>query len=163
MSPLWLVADLSCVGGPSKLEKNVITLNRTGERPLSFDGKLIASGRSPQYFKTLLEHQRRNRWFECYVYETTGGKLVVNVLYRFTGRLFREVPMDLAEVVETVDDVLGFLDEINVDDYVTGYPPFDEYAEKQDHLLESATADYGFLLSDITDQLCSILTPEVVS
>ena len=141
----------------------MITLNRTGERPLSFEGTLIASGRSPQYFKNLLDHQGRNRWFEVYVWKVRGGKFVVNVLYRFTGRLFREVPMDLAEVVESAEDAIGFLDEINVEDYVTGYPPYDEYAEKQDHLLESAVADYGFLLASIQDQLCSLLAPEVVS
>lgn len=138
------------------------TIHRSGDRPITFEGTLIAGARSPQYFKSLGDPRGRYRWFEMYVYETTGGKIVVNVLYRFTGRMFREQFADLADVVEDRDAVFDFVDLIDPFELVAGFPATDEYAAKNAHLQNSVNDDFNNLVDAIYDQLQATLEPEVI-
>lgn len=136
------------------------TLPRTGQSDIIFTGELLAEAKSPAYRRSVDQPTTKNHWFECDVYRTKGGKLIVHLKYRWSGKLYRESHYDDVTVVER--NPAAVLLGVDPSDYVTGYPEGEYWAEKQQNLLTSIREDYDLLVEAITNQLMKHAEPERV-
>jgi hypothetical protein len=78
-----------------------ITITRTGNRPLSFEGKLIADSDSQNM------RGGSSRWHELALYELANGKYVVHVKFRTQWQ--GELPRDDAEIRDTIERIADYL------------------------------------------------------
>lgn len=128
-----------------------ITLTRTGDRPLKFEGEEIttAGGR-------ISGGQEQNRWHELSLYHTAGGKYVLSIEYRTVW----QGEIDHAQVTTHGDaeDVTIELKTYSPTAHVIGFPLGDQYAEKQGRLMEGLRARYEAAVSEL---LASIEPEEI--
>jgi len=118
------------------------TLRRTGEAPLEFEGELLALANSRQP-----EGLRNNRWHELALYRSESGYYLVEVVYRtqWQGEL------DHHQVAVCVDagGVPNVLQRWDPCRHVDGYPPGEQYADRQARLISALTAGYQMAVSDL--------------
>jgi len=121
-----------------------ITLTRTGQSPLVFDGELVAAASS--------HHgggQQHNRWHEAAIYRTSAGTYVVAVEYctQWQGEQGRHwaVPATDGRAVETILLEIGAESQ----SLPIGYPIGEAYADRQARMLADLTARYDHLVSEL--------------
>ena len=119
-----------------------VTLQRTGNSPLTFTGELLASANGERQ-----AGKEQNRWHEVAVYRTGGGRYVVSVHYRT--RWQGELDHGQAEVAETAAEAAAVLRDYDPCGRVQGYPAGDHYAEKQSRLMADLRARYDTLVSEV--------------
>lgn len=122
-------------------------VKRTGQRPLAFNGTLLASASSRNY-----AGKERNRWHEIQVHRTDSNKLVVAVCYRTQWK--GEADYDDAVVFDSLEPVAKFLEN-----YVSpnlshiGYPARPEFSERQARLLADVMEGFQHAAGAVLDQL----------
>ncbi len=122
------------------------TLTRTGDRPLTFTGEVVASAGGKMH-----GGQNQNRYHEITVYRTTGGKYVLEVEYCTCwsgedGRHYAEV----CNSPDAIVDALRFCDPL---EHLQGFPAHPAYADKQARLEESLRQRWGVLVSEVLGEL----------
>lgn len=120
-----------------------ITINRTGNAPLAFAGRLIAevSSQAPDGANNHL----RNRWHDLAVYRTAAGRYVASVTYRT--RWQGEIEHTSAADLDTPGDVATWLRAYCPTDHVTGYPLGAAYDAKRRRLHQELTLGYDDALT----------------
>lgn len=128
------------------------TLERTGQNPVVFEGTKICEAKSPAFLRheTKTNASKRCLWFEAAIYKTEkSGSYVLNIIYRFSGKAFRESNFDHVSVHKTPDDVVKALEEFEAQKCVTGFPPGPHWEDKQVLLMEAVQEDYDFLCEQL--------------
>ncbi len=138
------------------------TLNRTGKPPLSFEGELIAEGKSPSHRRHLANSEAKAHWFEITVYRTTGGLLVGHIAYRWAGELFREIDQDVTHVESDIPKLMAEMGKFDATACVGGFPHGSEFKSKQEKLMRAVAEDYKLLTTSIGQSLLSQAQPEVL-
>lgn len=118
------------------------TLRRTGQRPLAFQGELLAQASGKWQL-----HREHNRWHEIQVYETAGGKYIVAIAYRTIWE--GEADHSYAEVCDEPTKVADVLREYDPIKFVVGYPAGSAYAERQARLIQDIQLRYDTLVSEV--------------
>ena len=115
---------------------------RTGQGPLAFSGRLLA--------QALGERQlgiEQTRYHEIAIYETDGGKFVVQITYR--SKWEGETDHYVADFFTDPADVVAELTRYDPAKYVQGYPLGQNFADKQARLLRDIKARYQALVSAV--------------
>lgn len=120
-----------------------ITINRTGNAPLAFDGELLAEATSHPGDAT--NNHLRNRWHDLAVYRTAGGRYVAVVTYRT--RWQGEIEHTAAADLDTPADVATWFRAYSPTDHVTGYPLGAAYDAKRQRLHQELTLGYDDALT----------------
>ncbi len=124
-----------------------VTLERTGKRPLMFEGELVdevfgATGKV-------------NRWHDVSVYKTRTFKFVVLIQYQSTWD--GEIDHSTVEVADTPEDVARILEEHDPISYVQGFPPISsQHVLKQEALLRDIRLRYLELVSRLLSKMPGI-------
>lgn len=123
-----------------------ITLPRTGDRPLQFEGEEIASADS-----RMISGKQANRWHELALYSTESGKYVISVGYRtqWQGELGNDTAIICASP-EAVTEELRGVDPLA---HVVGFPPGAQYAEKRTRLERDITARFEAAVSELLSDM----------
>ncbi|MHC1697765.1 MAG: hypothetical protein AB9919_06855 [Geobacteraceae bacterium] len=120
----------------------IITLPRTGDRPLQFQGQEIASSDT-----RMISGQQANRWHELSLYQTEVGKYVIAIGYRTQWQ--GELEHDSAIVC---GDQASFAEELKQIDplaHLVGFPPGPQYAEKQARIERDITARFAAAVTEV--------------
>jgi hypothetical protein len=127
-----------------------ITLNRTGDRPLTFAGELVT-----HYDTRIMAGKEHNRWHELAVYRLADGRLVASLGYRtiWDG----EVDMDEAQVCSDPEEALEFFKFADSLAGLQGYPPGDHFRDKQARIERDMGARYDAAVSIVMAQFPEIL------
>jgi|GEM_PF-2008447 len=134
--------DLVEDDGSPLAEKMVI--QRTGKRPLVFEGELIE--------EMYGANGRANRWHDISIYKTVGFNFIVVIKY--TSTWDNEVQFQSAMIVESVDEIASCLENHDCTEYVQGIPPISpEHIKKQEALLQDIKLRYKDLVSFILSKL----------
>ncbi len=105
------------------------TVQRTGQRSLSFDGESIASASSRQH-----AGKERNRWHEIEVWKTATGKFVVGIGYETQWE--GEADFADAMVFDSKEQAATLLEEYIFPNVASiGYPPGAAYGERQARMM----------------------------
>lgn len=122
-------------------------VQRTGQRPLSFDGESLATESS-----RIHAGKTRNRWHEIEVWKTTAGKFVVAVSYRTQWE--GESSYDDGLAFDTKEQVATLLEEYIFPNIATiGYPPTPAYGERQAKLLAELEEAFKNRVGAVSDAL----------
>lgn len=121
-------------------------LKRTGDRPLKFNGELVAEVGGKWHAGA-----EQNRWYEIRVYRTAGGKYVVEVAYETMWQ--GEDSYHYARVCNTIRDVLEEIEFFDPLEYLLGYPPHPQFAVKQARLEQSLRQRWSVLVGEILSAL----------
>jgi len=121
-----------------------ITLTRTGQAPLTFEGEQLASSCTQT-----TSGQGQNRWHAIAVYRTSGGAYVVSVEYhtQWDGEenwFTAQTSSDPAAVEVILRQAL----EASLS-RIEGYPPGEAYADKQRRMLLNLRNRYESAVSEI--------------
>jgi hypothetical protein len=122
-------------------------VQRTGSRPLEFDGEELAqeSGR-------ILNGKERNRWHVITVWKTTSGKFVVGVQYHTQWE--GESDWRDAMIFDDLNQSATFLEEYIFPNIASiGYPPAPTYAERQARMMADLDSAWKTLVGKVLDQL----------
>jgi hypothetical protein len=124
----------------------MITLARSGDRPLEFSGEEIAATDSRQQ-----QGPCQTRWYELALYRTDGGKHVVAINYRtqWQGELARDeahVCESLAEAVEVLRSTIPELP-------MHAFPPGARFDEKRAHTEGAVRACYESAISVLLENV----------
>ena len=128
-----------------------ITLERTGNRPLQFEGEEIA------HSDTQWSHGKdASRWHELTLYREKNGRYFLHIVYktRWKGELENHTVEEcgdgerLAEYLQYEYDPTGFL---------VGYPHGQQFEEKQARLVRDITARYQHAVSELLADLPEVL------
>ena len=113
-----------------------MTVSRTGQRSLSFDGESLAQANSKDH-----AGKQRNRWHEIGVWQTATGKFVVSVAYHTQWE--GEADFDDALCFDTKDQVATLLEEYIFPNLGSiGYPPGPIYADRQGRMMAELEAGF---------------------
>ena len=124
------------------MEAKTITLDRTGQAPLRFEGELLAESDG-----RIAAGRDHNRWHAIRIFRTAGGAYVVAVGYRTQWR--GELDHDWVEAREAPADLADALRYYDPEGHVLGYPPGEQYAEKQAWLRADLRTRYEHQVSAI--------------
>lgn len=123
------------------------TIERTGKRPLVFEGQLVE--------EMYGVNGKANRWHDISVYKTSSFKFVIVIKYTSTWEA--EIGFTTAEVVNTADEVADALETHDCTAYVQGFPPISpEHVRKQEALLKDISLRYKELVSYILSKMPGI-------
>lgn len=130
------------------------TMPRTGDRPLTFAGELIASADGRRQ-----GGKEANRWHELAVYRTARGNWIAAISYRtcWQGELDESLaqhvtvapsdpPLKEQEIGEAIAAFFRHYDPTGA---VKGYPDGAAYSEKQHKLLADIRFRYQSLVSEL--------------
>lgn len=108
------------------------TLERTGQPPLKFRGRLLAesSGR-------WTVGRDNNRWHDLEIYRTEAGRYVVSIVFEtiWQGETGTKTVVLLDTPTGVTDELLEYRNRIP--DLLIGYPPGEAYEDKQQRLIQS--------------------------
>jgi len=121
-------------------------LKRTGDRPLKFNGELVAEVGGKWHAGV-----EQNRWHEIRVYMTASGKYVVEIAYETMWQ--GEDSCRYAMVCNAVRDVLEEIKLFDPLDRLLGYPPHPTFTEKQIRLEESLRQRWDVLVGEILSNI----------
>ena len=141
----------------------MIILNRTGQAPLTFEGRLLAehigdpgglSKRRPIDLRLRVRHKDHRR-FEVAVYQRTSGGYVLAVRYRSS--YAAEAPHDWAMTCTTPADLVAALvGDVAYDPMgcVLGYPKgMPHYDQKQARLAEEVRRKFSAQVAEVLRQI----------
>jgi hypothetical protein len=127
-----------------------MTLERTGQRPLAFEGEEITSASS-----RIVAGKECHRWHQVNVYKTKGGKVVVAVAYRTCWK--GELEYQDAVVLDGVDEAATFMENyIPPNTGTVGYPPVPQFAERQARLLADLDRAWKELVGEVTTKIGAV-------
>ncbi len=113
----------------------VITIERSGQVPLCFEGTLLGSG----------DASVGKRRYQASLYKTSRGEFVL--AFEFSSSWERELRHRAAIVASTVDDLQSQLSALQPIHAGVGYPIGEQYAAKQERLIAELTAAFGEAIS----------------
>ena len=121
-------------------------LTRDGDAPLSFTGEQIATATTREQ-----QGDGQNRWHEVAVYQTAGGKYIIEIQFCTqwqgeSGTREAHVESDLAGVAECLKSTIIIPTGI-------GYPPMPQYAEKQARAEASLRRRWDALVGEILAEI----------
>lgn len=99
-------------------------LTRTGLRPVTFDGELLAEANS-----RFMNGKEQNRWHELALYRTQAGTYLIHVGYRTIWR--GELNHDLVEELPDPDELERFLALTDSCEHIVGLPGGDQFDKKR--------------------------------
>ena len=121
-----------------------ITLTRTGNRPLAFDGEQIAASSS--------RHRDANRWHDLSLYKTSNGNFVLSVDYNTIWQ--GEMDYSDAVIVDSADAVAQVLRTTDPTKHATGFPVYsDAMRVKEDRRRAELQARYDAAVSELLADL----------
>ena len=127
-----------------------ITLERTGQAPIAFAGRLIAevSGRTINAPAA----QDNSDWWDISIYQTdTPGSPAPHVVaIKYTNDHRGRVASQQAACC--TNDPAAALGEYNPLSVLRGYPPAPQYAERQRHLEKNCRLQFDMLVSSVLKQ-----------
>jgi hypothetical protein len=119
------------------------TLTRTGNRPLTFEGELVAH-ESTQ----IVNGKDHSRWHEITLYRATSGKFVIHVAYRTQWQ--GELDYEDVETCLGIDGATDWLRyEYDPCEHLVGYPEGSQFWTKQAKLMDDLTERYRNAVSNI--------------
>lgn len=125
-----------------------ITLLRSGKRPLSFVGELLAHADTHRN-----SGPSNTRWWAVSVYRTAAGRFVLALEWhtRWQG----EMACQTAEVHDTLDAVAEALEAHNPLDRLVGFPSGGDgkYAARQAHVETVLRQAWAALVSDLLGEI----------
>lgn len=130
---------------------DTFVIERTGDRPLQFDGEKIASATSE-----MTAGKVGNRWHELTLYRTSTGQFVLVVLYQTLWT--EEMNHQTAWLVNHEKDLVEKLQQYDPADHVRGFPNYPQFQAKQEGLFRDIRARYEKAVSDLLRDLPEILT-----
>jgi hypothetical protein len=119
---------------------STITLTRTGQRPLAFDGE--------EQFRATSRARSgpaETRWWELVIYRTADARAVMELNY--LSQWETETEWSTAAVYPTMEALFDALEQHNPLDPVRGYPDAPHYHAKQRTLEQSLRAAWATLVS----------------
>jgi len=122
-----------------------IKLAQDGCRPERFTGSLLASGRSITPKGNLA-----SRWHELDIYADVRGDIVAHI--RFRTSLGRESPVTYCRRFGDLEEFADWADEHPIERDAGGYPPGEEYRERQDVLDEDLRQGWSALVGRVLYQ-----------
>jgi len=126
-----------------------ITLARTNDRPLQFDGKLLAEACTKA-----TSGPGQNRWWDLKLYGTDDGSYVCAAGYRTTWQ--GEQEYDELTTTSDPDAVANWFQGIQLALRVFGYPKGPQYRDRQNRLMKQLQSE----LDTGVTEILSILPPE---
>jgi len=124
-----------------------ITLKRTGDRPLSFEGEKIA-----EITSHYLADEKSSRWHALELYRTTKGQMVLSVVYRTLWQ--GELDHHFACICDKVDDIMDALHSYDPNAYVVGFPGYTEALKvKEERRAQDLQLRYDTAVSDLLASL----------
>jgi hypothetical protein len=119
-----------------------ITLQRSGKGPLQFNGELVARSEGERQ-----AHREHARYHDVAIYRTEGGSFVLWISYvtKWAG----EVGHTTAEVIQDEQEMLTAFDKYDPTAHVVGFPPHENFREKQERLLDDIAARWKSQVSDV--------------
>ena len=122
-----------------------ITLTRTGDRPLTFEGDQIASANS-----RWAKGQESNRWHELCLYETTTNKFVLHIAYRtqWQGELNRDEALILSDIADVAMELRAYDPGAGTATGPVGLG-YEQFHQKQMKRLDDLRARYESAVSEL--------------
>ena len=122
-----------------------ITLERTGQAPLTFHGYLVSES-----IGHLLQGKEQNRWHDIAIYRTKAGNYIGYVEYHSTWKT--EVGRCEVAVFDSPDALSKGLKDYDCTSYVCGFPPLEQYRERQERLLKDIQSRFEDQVSEVLDR-----------
>lgn len=121
-------------------------VNRTGNRPLQFEGETLATGSSSTH-----SGATSSRWHEVQLYQTNSGQYVCSIGYRTQWQ--GESEYDEAESFAEIDGVVSMLRGYDPTQYLIGYPPGNlTYDQKQDRIKKELRIKWEELVAEVLSE-----------
>lgn len=126
-------------------------VRRSGQAPLMFEGSVRreTSGRTGTYASSLCVLREANRYHNLAVYDVSDGGYVATIEYHTQWQ--GETNHYSAAYCETPGDVAQFFARYDPADNVVGFPPGEQFAEKQRRLLADIAARYKAQVTHLLD------------
>ena len=123
-----------------------VVLPRTGDRPLSFTGTLLATANT-----ATVAGKDKLRWFEVRVWRTTAGALVAEAAYRtrWEGEADQTIPITAQDEKGLADWLLG----VTWNWRIIGYPPGAQFVPKQERLIAELEAAWRRCVGELLARL----------
>lgn len=121
------------------------TIPRTGNAPLKFDGELVAM--SVPAAELEKKGKDAKRWHELSLFRTSTGKYVLVISYRVEWK--GEFDHYYAEVIPDIQSTIRAIQVYDPVAHVIGYPPGQQYAEKQARLLTELRQRFATQVSEL--------------
>jgi hypothetical protein len=128
---------------------------RTGQPPLKFEGMQLATASSK---KDGSRHEAK-QWYEASVYRTKGGGFVATAVYRTVWAHEREYRWATAHA--SAAEAITWLQGLDVLSVVAGYPEGEQFARKQERLMDALLDQWEWLVGELLAQ-CGDEFAEVV-
>lgn len=126
-----------------------IRIDRTGRRPIEFDGELVTSSEGKAFDKDAL------RWHDLRIYRTNGGSCVLEIAYCTKWR--GETGHTWAGQVGSLSEAAGVLAQTDPTEHVQGFPPMPEYEDRQrnltEHIRRRFKTQVSHILGDIVNDV----------
>lgn len=119
-----------------------ITIQRTGDRALSFSGDCLAEADTHT-----TEGFGQSRWHKLALYQTEGGRYIVAVGYRTQWQ--GELPVDWAWTAADEAEAVRLLRAHDPMAGVMGFPPGRQYEERQERLQADLRLRYDTAVSEV--------------
>jgi hypothetical protein len=122
-------------------------VQRTGQRPLEFEGQKIASASSRNH-----AGKERNRWHEITVWKTASGKFVAAVSYltQWEG----EASHDDALAFDSLEQVATLLEEYIFPNIAAiGFPASPTYADRQARMMADLEEGFKHAAGQVLEEL----------
>lgn len=123
----------------------MITLKRTNDRPVTFDGREIASANSRQ-----TTGPGEQRWYELTLYQAMDGRYVAHAGYRTQWQGEHET--DAVIVSQSPDTLIEQLREQFAEPHLS-MPPGERYAERRAHVFATLRAAYTAAVTELFNAL----------
>ncbi|MBR9800565.1 hypothetical protein GYB59_02165 [bacterium] len=116
-----------------------ITLQRTGQPPVRFSGKLVAEAAEPlpPFEKAKFDTRR---WHELRLYRHQDGRLVLSIAFR--SGLETETPNNAVLVCDSEAAVVAALEEYDPTEFLEGFPDTPKFEDRQRRLENRVVGDY---------------------
>ena len=120
-------------------------LERTGDRPLEFEGEIIAESDSRS-----VSGQDANRWHELTLYRTVSGKLILSITYcsQWQGEMEHHLVEETTE-----EDIAGILKCYDPCEFISGFPPYPQFQDKQARIEKDLRLRYEKAVSELLADL----------
>lgn len=124
-------------------ERTSFTLPRINERPIFFEGQLLAKGSSQT-----VKGRNSKQWHEVALYQTEGGKYVVYVAYRTNG--YYEPDAYDVWVLDAAAEVAPLLLDYDPTQYAAGISEgVQGFEEKQQELDDALCGGYDAIVASL--------------
>ncbi len=123
-----------------------LRLNRTGLRPLEFEGKALASASS-----RTMGGQDYSRWHELKLFQHDDGRYIVATAYRTQWQ--GEHDHDDVIVCNSPEEVEEQIRITSPVQYLVGFPIGEQYRQKQERIEADLSARFAAISSDVLEVL----------